>query len=112
MVDLHSIKPILCNVVWHKQIKDETCVFLGAFRYRAKIVLNHFEILMRPYCNQGWHHHHMLPSCNPVVGLTSFTSAPACTARGLSAVAQGNVTFCDQPPLNRQKKRGSLLTRA
>lgn len=39
----------------------------------------------------------MLPSCNPVVGLTFFTSVPACVARGLSAVAQGNDTFDDRP---------------
>lgn len=50
----------------------------------------------------------MLPSCNPVVGLTFFTSAAACAAWGLSAVAQGNVTFGDRP---RKTATGSLVTR-
>lgn len=78
----------------------------GVFCNCAEIFLSQCEIFMKPYCNEGRraglrilsaHHHHMLPSCNPVVGLTFFTSAAACAARGLGAVAQGNVTFADRP---------------
>lgn len=67
---------------------------------------------MRPYCNESRHislrihfvhHHHMLPSCNPVVGLTFFTSAAACVARGLSA----DVSLSETSPsaINHEKQQ-------
>lgn len=77
------------------------------FQHPANVSLNNFEDLTILYCNEGKHislrihfahHHHMLPSCNPVVHLTFFTSAAACGARGLGRVAQGSGAFGDQSP--------------
>lgn len=53
------------------------------FQHPANVLLNNFEDLTILCCNEGKHislrihfahHHHMLPSCNPVVHLTFFTS--------------------------------------